>query len=232
MRKKSFISPDDSTPVVILKIVFGLLFVVPLLFLPAGTLNWLEGWLLLGILTVYAIGTSLYIRKNVPELIETRTQMEGMFEGKDKIFMVLISLLFFALFILPGIDAVRFGWSSVPIAIKAIGFVGSTLSFVFIFLVMKENATLFLTVKVEKNQKLITTGPYSIVRHPMYAASGLMIASIPFALGSYYSLIISVLLGIVGITRTHYEDKMVNREMKGYKEYAKKTRYRLVPGVW
>lgn len=210
--------------------VFATIIQLAGLLIPAGTLYWAEAWIMVGIITTYALVTMIYLSRHNPEMIKKR--MSYKFEkGWDKIVIILMTLFFIPLYLIPGFDA-GYGWSSVPFLLEAVGFVGVSFSLVVVFLVMKENAYLFRTVKVVEGQKLVTTGPYSFVRHPMYAAFMILFFYFPLALGSYYALIPGTLLAFLLIIRTHLEDKTLHKELKGYIEYAQKTRYRLLPYVW
>ena len=177
------------------------------------------------------IPTLLYLKKNSPDLLKKRTEMKPE-KGWDMVFTVIASVVYIALFIIVGLDAVRYRWSAAPIELDALGFVGIIFSFIILFLVMKENAYLFRIVKVEKGHEVVTTGPYSVVRHPMYAAMIIQLTCTPLALGSYYALIPAVLIDILIVIRTILEDKTLQKELEGYAEYTKKTPYRLLPGVW
>jgi len=210
---------------------FFLIFILTLQFVPAGTLNWPEAWLYLTSNICYVIQTFLYLEKNSPDSLKKRTELKPE-KGWDMVITVGASVVFVALFIIAGFDAVRYRWSTAPIESKALGFVGIISSFIILFSVMKENSYLFRTVKVEKGQKIVTTGPYSIVRHLMYAAMITQFTSMPLALGSYYALIPAVLVDVFIVIRTILEDKTLQKELGGYVEYVKKTPYRLLPGVW
>jgi protein-S-isoprenylcysteine O-methyltransferase Ste14 len=131
-----------------------------------------------------------------------------------------------------GLDAVRYEWSQIPFTLKAAGFAGLIFSLVLTFLPMKENPYLTKIVVVQKDQKVITTGPYKYIRHPMYSGVIILFFALPLALGSLFALIPGIPLTIALIIRTCFEDKMLHEELPGYKEYARKTRYRLLPWVW
>lgn len=136
--------------------------------------------------------------------------------------------------ILPGIDAVRYRWSQIAMPIKTAGFAAIIASFILIFYVMRENTYLSRVVEIQKDRghKVITTGPYRYVRHPMYVGVIILLVSVPLALGSLWALVPGVALTIIIIIRTHLEDKTLHAELEGYKAYAGKVRYRLVPGIW
>lgn len=133
------------------------------------------------------------------------------------------------MFVVAALDAVRYRWSHVPLTLNALGFAGIAFSLTVIFIVMRENAYLSRTVQVESGQNVVTTGPYRIVRHPMYVGFITMFFCIPLALGSFYALVPATLFAASLVIRTHFEDEEPRKELKGYKEYAEKTRYRLIP---
>lgn len=214
-----------------IKLALFVFVILALLFFPAGTFNWPEALLYLVINVCYMIPTLMYLKKYNPELLKRRSKIKPE-KGWDMIITIAASILFVPMFVITGLDAVRFGWSVVPVELKIVGFTGVIFSFVILFLVMRENAYLFRIVKVQEDHKLVTSGPYSIVRHPMYVAVMIQFACIPLALGSLYGLVPAILIDLFIVIRTYLEDKTLLEELKGYKEYAKKTPYRLLPGVW
>lgn len=210
-----------------------LLFLGAILFVPAGTLDWPEAWLFIALFLIYSALTGHWLRKNNPKLLKERTSLKSSNYGWDKLIVLSLTIFMLAQFIAAGIDY-RFGWSEVPLALKAVGFVGVAFCLCMNFLVMRENTFLSRIVEVQKerNQKVISTGPYSIVRHPMYAGFVVLFACAPLALGSLYALIPGMFCGAALIVRTYLEDKMLQKELRGYKEYTKKVRYKLLPWVW
>ncbi len=207
------------------------------LFLPAGTLFWPEAWLVSIVFIAYIVPQVLWLNKNNPELMRERMGSKGSFKGWkgwDKILMIALSIPACLLFPLAAFDAVRFQWSQVPLFLKALGFLGIIPYLVLSFLVMKENtyATKIVRIQKDREHKVITTGPYSYVRHPMYIGAVLFFICTPLALGSFYAIIPGTLGSILIIVRTYLEDKTLQEELEGYKEYTKKVRYRLLPGVW
>jgi protein-S-isoprenylcysteine O-methyltransferase Ste14 len=203
------------------------------IFLPAGTILWWEGWVYFIMLLSYFIIMLTYLSKKDPELLKKRTEM-NIKERWDKIITFLLGLSFIALYIFPGFDAVRFQWTNIPIFIEIIGFIGFGFSLVFLFWVFRENTYLSRVVEVqeERGHKVITTGPYKIVRHPMYLGFFFFTISHCFALGSLISLIPAVMFNITLSIRTRYEDKLLHERLDGYQEYAEETKYKLIPGVW
>jgi protein-S-isoprenylcysteine O-methyltransferase Ste14 len=217
-----------------MKVIIGIVVLLLLLFGSAGTIYWIEAWILIIIYFIYVMGSFIWLKKNNPELLKERTSRRN--EGKwwDKIILTIYTILLMFMLVICGIDAVRFHWSNLPLILKIIGFIGYIPSVIIIFLTIKENAYLSEVVRIQKDrsQQVVKTGPYKYVRHPMYSGIILMILFTPFALGSFIALIFSGLIIILFIIRTYLEDKTLQNELPGYKEYIKKVRYRLVPGLW
>lgn len=210
---------------------FVLLFAI-LLFVPAGTLNWLEAWLFLGLYVAFSLFAGTWMLKNSPGLLEERLKVEKRpGKGWDMAILLLVGFLFMATLAIAGLG-IRFGWPELPLAVKALGFAGIVFAFAVIFWVFRENTYVSRVVEVKKGQTVITTGPYRYVRHPMYVGAIAFFLCVPLALGSFYALIPASVTAIFMIIRTHLEDRTLQKELKGYKEYAKKTRYRLLPWIW
>jgi protein-S-isoprenylcysteine O-methyltransferase Ste14 len=176
------------------------------------------------------------MKKNDPELLKERmtARKKKDVKGWDKVFVFSYSLVVLVLSVLTGLDAVRFRWSHVPLAIKVIGFLGFILASSIVTWTMKENTYLSEMVRIQEDRghQVCTTGPYQYVRHPMYVGVIIFIFCFPLALGSLYSLIPAFVIVILFFFRTALEDKILQNELPGYKEYAEKVRYRLIPGVW
>jgi protein-S-isoprenylcysteine O-methyltransferase Ste14 len=223
-------APSIPLPVLVLSILFtALIQLAPLLY-TAGTLYWPEAYVSVGMITAYALVSSIYLGKKHPEMFERRKKLK--FEkGWDVVFAILTVILFSILYLLPGYDF-HYGWSAVPFELKALGFLGLAFSLVAIFFVMRENAYLFTTIRLVEKQKVVSTGPYAVVRHPMYASFLVMVFSLPLALGSYYALIPGAIMALALVWRTLMEEKALREGLKGYKEYMKKTKYRLIPHIW
>ena len=206
-------------------------------FVPAGTLRWSEAWLLLAICILYAALVSTWLTKHDPALLRERLKGRPFQEGQkrwDRVLTIGFLIVGFPLLILPGLDAVRYQWTHMPTVLRALGLAAYVPGFLWIFSVMKENTYLSRVVKidVERGQEVITSGPYRVVRHPMYGAVILLVLCMPFALGSWLSLVPASLMVVLLLVRTSLEDKMLHEELEGYTEYAARTRYRIVPGVW
>ena len=156
-----------SKPMLVLQFLIAIPVMMAVLFWPAGTLKWAEAWIYIVIQLVYATLLTLYFLKHNPEMIKKRMELKFPPRLWDKIVMFFVVAAMTSLMIVPGFDAVRYGWSSIPVYIEVIGFIGFILSSYWIFLVMKVNSYLLKTVEIQKNQKVVSAGPYGIVRHPM-----------------------------------------------------------------
>ena len=213
------------------KFTFGFLIVATLIFLPAGTLHFSDGWVFLGLLFVpiFILGAVLLIR--APKLLEKRLENKEEKETVQKGVVALSAIIFLLGFVAAGLDF-RFALSTVPHVLKIIAAVIFLLSYVLYAEVMRENAYLSRTVKVEENQALVSTGLYSFIRHPMYAATVLMFLSIPLILGSFVSFFIFIFYPAIIIVRIKNEEKVLSEQLIGYEEYKKRVKYRLIPFVW
>lgn len=205
-------------------------------FLPAGTFFWPEAWVLIVIAWGGAGCNLIWLMKNNPDLMRERLKRPFRKDQKnwDKIItssLFGISLIWIPL---PGFDVVRFGWSKLPFIFEILGFLGVVVAFVIIGLAMRENAFLSTVVRIQKDRdhQVIQTGPYRLVRHPMYCAMILLYPSWTLALGSYYATLLSSLLIVIILIRTYLEDKTLQEELDGYNEYTKKVRYRILPFIW
>jgi protein-S-isoprenylcysteine O-methyltransferase Ste14 len=204
-----------------------------LLMVPAGTTRYWQAWVYLTVFIGASLLISLYLLRKDPALLQRR--MKGgptaEKETSQKIIMLLASIGFIALLVVPALDH-RLGWSAVPLPVVIVGDMLVGIGFYFIFLVYKENTFGSATIEVAENQKVISTGPYALVRHPMYASALLYLIGTPLALGSYWGLLGVAFMLPVLTWRLINEEKFLGRNLPGYTEYQKKVRYRLVPGVW
>ena len=208
------------------------------LLLPAGTLQWWEAWSVIGLWLVYAVAMTVFLSRHDPALLAERLKASPLQEGQKawyKVVMVLILIVGFGLYIVPGFDVVRFEWSEpLPVWVEILAMVVHLPGFIFLAWVMRENTYLSRVVKIdqERGHRVITTGPYSFVRHPMYSAVIVMVFAVPLALGSRFGLIPATLMVALLVVRTYLEDRTLYAELPGYSDYAKNTRYRLIPGIW
>ncbi|MBQ2275015.1 MAG: isoprenylcysteine carboxylmethyltransferase family protein [Clostridia bacterium] len=212
------------------KFTFGFLIVATLIFLPAGTLHFSDGWVFLGLLFVpiFILGAVLLIK--APKLLNKRLENKEK-ETVQKGVVALSAIIFLLGFVAAGLDF-RFALSTVPHVLKIIAAVIFLLSYVLYAEVMRENAYLSRTVKVEENQTLVSTGLYSFIRHPMYAATVFMFLSIPLILGSFVSFFIFIFYPAIIIVRIKNEEKVLSEQLIGYEEYKKRVKYRIVPFIW
>jgi len=200
------------------------------LFLPAGTLDYWEAWVYICVVFIPALFVVLCFLKNDPEFLMRRMQFREK-EARQKTIIGLSNIIFMIGFLLPGFDH-RFGWSELPFELVIMADVLVFLGYVLVLLVFKENRYAARVIQVEKGQTVISTGPYSIIRHPMYIGVMLMLIATPIALGSFWALLPFLLLPIILIYRILNEEEVLLRDLPGYKEYCKKTRYRLIPYIW
>jgi protein-S-isoprenylcysteine O-methyltransferase Ste14 len=205
---------------------------------PAGSWYWWEAWVMVGLWTLFGLVMTLYLMKHDPELLAERIKLAPFHKDQkywDKLIMALFFIAGIALYIVPGFDAVRYGWSEpFPLWMRLIAFLVHLPCFIVLGWVMHENTYLAQVVKVdvERKHKVITTGPYAWVRHPMYTVVIVLLFALPVALGSRYALLLSVLLSLLLIVRTYLEDRTLNDKLNGYRAYTEQTRYRLIPGIW
>ena len=204
-----------------------------LLFVPAGTLHYWQAWAYLAIFAGVSALTTLDLIRKDPALLERRMRGGPTAEKQptQKVIMLGMSIGFIALLVIPALDR-RFGWSAVPLGGAVTGDVLVALGFYLIFLVYRENTFTSATIEVAENQKVISTGPYARVRHPMYASAILYLLGTPLALGSYWGLVPVVAMMPFLVWRILAEERFLARNLAGYTDYQKRIRHRLVPFVW
>ena len=225
--------PASSTKVrklALIRLVGGVIAIAAMFFLPAGTFRYWQAWFYMLILLVPLFIFAAYLFLRNPALLERRMRTREM-EPEQRKIIALSSTVLLAAFVVPGLDR-RFGWSSVPTWLVLIADAMVLLSYLLFILVLRENEYAGRTVEVEQRQRVITTGPYSLVRHPMYLAVLLMYGFSPLALGSFWAMIVVAILPIVLVARIVNEEKVLLRDLDGYADYCKAVRYRLVPGIW
>ena len=214
----------------LLKFACGLLLVGLLIFLPAGTLSYTYGWLLIGLLFAPMLIAGFVMLAKSPDFLAKRLDVKEK-QGAQKGVVALSGLMFIAGFVVAGLDF-RFGWSTVPAGVVITASVLFLAAYALYAEVMRENAFLSRTVKVEEGQTVVDTGLYGIVRHPMYAVTILLFLMIPLVLGSWYALIAFAFYPAIIIIRLKDEEELLTRELPGYAEYKKKVKYRIIPFVW
>ena len=214
----------------LLKFTCGAALVGLLIFLPAGTICYGNGWLLMGILFVPMLIAGFVMLFKSPEFLAKRLDAKEK-QAAQKGVLAFAGLMFMGGFVVAGLDF-RFGWSRMPDWVVVTASVLFLLSYALYAEVMRENAYLSRTIKVEAGQTVVDTGLYGIVRHPMYSATILLFSMIPLILGSWYALVVFAFYPVIIIVRLKDEEKLLTRELKGYPEYKQKVKYRLIPFVW
>lgn len=214
----------------LVKFTVGLLLVGALLFLSAGSLSYGGGWLLIGLLFGPMLMAGIVMLFKSPELLEKRLDAKEK-QAAQKGVLAFSGMMFIASFVVAGLDW-RFGWSRVSVPVIIVASVLFLVAYGLYAEVMRENAYLSRTIKVEEGQKVVDTGLYSIVRHPMYCATLLLFLAMPLVLGSWYALIPMAFYPVIITVRLLDEEKLLTRELDGYEAYKQKVKYRLIPFIW
>lgn len=214
----------------IIKFFLGVVLVGLLVFLPAGSFSYVNGWILMGVLFVPMFFAGIVMMFKNPYLLEKRLDAKEK-EAEQSLVVKLSGLMFLAGFVVAGLGY-RFDWYMLPKAAVIVATVLFIVAYALYAEVMKENTYLSRTIEVQENQKVIDTGLYGIVRHPMYSVTLLLFISMPVILGSAYSLIIFLAYPFIIAKRIKNEEELLERELEGYKEYKQKVKYRLIPFIW
>ena len=214
----------------IAKFFAGLVMVSALLFLPAGTVDYPGGWLLIAILFIPMFLAGLVMMAVNPSLLRSRLNAKEKEREQDQV-VKLSGLMFLCGFLLAGLDF-RFGWSHLPFAVNCVGAVLFLTAYVLYAEVLRENTWLSRTIEVQDGQTVVSTGLYGIVRHPMYAVTLLLFLSMPIVLGSIPALLVFLVYPLIIAKRIRNEEEVLSRELPGYSEYLRKVRWRLIPYIW
>jgi len=201
-----------------------------LIIVPAGPGYW-QGWLYWIVFLLCCFAVTLYFLRHDPALIERRMRPGGETEQSQKIIRVLLSLILIPLFVLPGIDY-RYGWSHVPTVVVVVADAVVVLGFAIIFMTFKANSHASAIIDVAPDQRVVSTGPYALVRHPMYLGGALLLLATPFALGSVWAIIFAILAICCLVWRLLEEERYLSQHLAGYDNYRRVTPYRLVPFIW
>jgi protein-S-isoprenylcysteine O-methyltransferase Ste14 len=203
------------------------------IFLPAWTLDYWQAWLFLAVFLTCVLAITFYLMKNDPKLLERRANagVGAEQELSQKIIQALASIAFIAILVLSAFDH-RFAWSIVPTFLTVLGDVLVVLGFCFVFLVFKENTFASATIEIGDEQRVVTTGPYALVRHPMYIGALVMLIGVPLALGSLWGLLAIIPMTLVLVWRLLDEERFLAKNLAGYSEYQSKVRYHLLPLIW
>ncbi|MBE6747596.1 MAG: isoprenylcysteine carboxylmethyltransferase family protein [Ruminococcaceae bacterium] len=212
------------------KFLLGIVLVGLLIFLPAGTFSYFNGWLFMGILFVPMFFAGIVMMFKNPDLLKKRLNAKEKQE-EQKLVIKLIGLMFIVGFVVAGLDF-RYNWNTLPKSIVIIASVIFLVAYILYAEVLRENTYLSRTVELQENQKVIDTGLYSIVRHPMYSVTLLLFLSMPLVLGSAFSFLIFLAYPFIIAKRIKNEEEFLEKELNGYREYKQKVKYRLIPFVW
>ena len=214
----------------IIKFLLGVVLIGLLIFLPAGTLNYLNGWIFMGILFIPMLIAGIVMMIKNPKLLAARLNAKEK-QKEQGIIIKLSGLMFIAGFILAGLDY-RYKWLEMPQLVTYIACVLFLLAYLMWAEVLRENTYLSRTIEVQENQKVIDKGLYGIVRHPMYTATIILFLSMPLVLGSLISFFVFLLYPVIIIFRIIHEEKFLEKELIGYKDYKKKVKWRIIPFIW
>jgi protein-S-isoprenylcysteine O-methyltransferase Ste14 len=204
-----------------------------LLFVPAWTLEYWQAWLFLAVFFGSSFAITGYLAKHDPNLLERRMKagLGSEKEKSQKTIQMLAMVAFIAMLVFPAIDH-RYGWSTVPPIVTVAGDILIATGFLAIFFVFKENSYASSIIEVGAEQKIVTTGPYAVVRHPMYSGAIVMLVGVPLALGSWWGLLTVIPITMVIVWRLLEEEKFLSINLSGYSEYQNKVKFRLLPFIW
>ena len=214
----------------VIKFTVGVFLVAVLLFLPAGTVRWSEGWLLMGVLFIPMFLAGLVMMAKNPALLRSRLNAREK-EAEQDLVIKLSGLMFLTGFILAGLDF-RFGWSQLPGWVSKAGAVLFLGAYALFAEVLRENTWLSRTIEVQAGQTVVSTGLYGIVRHPMYSATLVLFLSMPIVLGSVAAFVVFLCYPFIIARRIRNEEQVLSRELAGYEEYCTRIRWRMIPFIW
>ena len=214
----------------IIKYIFGVLIIGALLFIPANSFEYWNGWLFMGLLFIPMFLAGIILMIKNPELLRKRLNAKEQ-ENEQKWVLLFSGLMFIAGFIVAGLNY-KYKWIEMPNAVTIISSILFIIAYILYAEVLRENTYLSRTIEVQENQKVIDTGLYGIVRHPMYAVTILLFLTMPLILGSIISFIIFLIYPIIIGKRIKNEEKVLEKDLKGYAEYKKKVKYKVIPFVW
>jgi protein-S-isoprenylcysteine O-methyltransferase Ste14 len=217
------------------QLVYLVLFFSLPMFLAAGTIAWPAGWVYLALFFSFVFAITLWLFRHNPDLLKERMTMSRRDQKAwDKVFLALAYVSFVAWLVLMSLDAVRFHWSQMPVWLSVAGAIVLVCSFYLFFATFRENSYLSPLVRIQEDrgQRVVSTGPYHYVRHPMYAAALLFFLGTTLLLGSWYGLLLALLLVALIAGRTVLEERTLQQELQGYDAYMTQVKYRLIPHVW
>lgn len=214
----------------IIKFILGVLMIGLLLFIPANTINYWNGWLFMGLLFIPMFIAGIFMMVKSPNLLRKRLNAKEK-ENEQKEVILYSGLMFLSGFIIAGLNY-RYNWITIPNYVVIISSVVFIVAYILYAEVLRENAYLSRTIEVQKNQKVVDTGLYRIVRHPMYAVTILLFLSMPLILGSAISFVIFLTYPFIISKRIKNEEEVLEKELDGYQEYKKKVKYKMIPFIW
>lgn len=212
------------------KFLFGLIIISLLLFIPAGTLNYPNAWLFLALLFIPMLVAGIIMLIKSPELLKRRLNAKEE-ENEQKIVILISGAIFLLAFIIAGLNF-RFGWSKLPQIVVVVASIIFLLNYIMYAEVLRENMYLSRTVEVSENQKVVDSGLYGLVRHPMYTSTIFLFLSMPLILGSLFSFVIMLIYPIIIFFRIKNEERFLEIKLEGYKEYKEKVKYKIIPFIW
>jgi protein-S-isoprenylcysteine O-methyltransferase Ste14 len=215
---------------ILIRFILAFIILCIVFFIPARTIRYWEAWIYIGILFSCSSTVIVYFLKHDPEFLERRMRTKEKVK-EQKLIIRLGTSLFLPTFLIPGFDK-YYGWSDVPVYLVIMSDILVLIGYLIVIRVFRENSYASRVVEINTGQKVISTGPYSLIRHPMYSGNLLMYGFTPIALGSWWAMIGSGLIFILLLFRIFSEEKFLSENLEGYKEYKLKTIYRLIPGIW
>jgi protein-S-isoprenylcysteine O-methyltransferase Ste14 len=212
------------------RLIPGIIIIFALLFIPAGSIKFWNAWIFMSVLFIPMLFVIVYLIINDPELLYKRMNTKEKEKTQKKV-VLLTSIIFLTAFIISGLDY-RFQWSKVPVMVVVLSAIIVLTGYILFFMVMRKNSYASRVVEIQEKQKVIDSGLYSIVRHPMYSAALLMFMFMPLVLGSFYALIPLLIFPLQMSTRMKNEELILEEGLDGYIEYKKKVRYKIIPFLW
>jgi protein-S-isoprenylcysteine O-methyltransferase Ste14 len=204
------------------------------LFFPAGSVAWVNGWVFIAVFVILTVPSIAYVWHTNPDIFAARSKIHERTKGWDKALLWILAPSTVAIYLLAALDAGRMHWSSVPLWLIVVGYILLTTGYLLCVWVYRVNkfAEPGVRIQTERGQKVIDTGPYAIVRHPLYVGGLLLFAGSALALGSYWALVPAAVASAILIVRIPLEERTLREGLEGYEEYASRVRYRLLPGIW
>jgi len=205
-----------------------------MIFIPAGRLDYMPGWICLTVMVAGFSAVTAYVAKRTPSLIRRRMKAGPGTPVWDRVLVIVLQLLFVAILVVGGLDAGRYGWTSLPLWLQVAGLVLMIAGMVLLAWAMGQNPHFETTVRIQsdQNHRVIDSGPYRIIRHPGYLAGIVLLIGMALVLNSAWALLPAILSAVNFVVRTRAEDRFLHENLHGYREFARRTPYRLVPGIW